>query len=136
MKNKTHSENSNLNHEESRSDGIKSRIVKKILDLGESSVIHGIPKIFKPNKIIIKLVWLLCLIGAFSSCLYSISSNINEYLGYDVTTSIKIITESKAEFPTITICNINPFTTNEGLDLINFIDDFYFSSNSTNKTAE
>ena len=135
MKNKIHSKDPNLNHEESKPNEKRSRIFKKILDLGESSVIHGIPKIFKSNRVIIKLVWLLCLFVAISCCLYAMSSNINEYLSYDVSTNIKIITESKTEFPTVTVCNINPLTTTDGLELMQYIANKYFDPNSI-KTAE
>ncbi len=40
-----------------------------------------------------------------------------EYLHYDVITKVRIVGETEAEFPRITICNLNRFHTEYAMDM-------------------
>ena len=74
------------------------------------SSIHAIPNIFSINHWIIKIMWIVCLLGSGSLCSYFIIASIQDYLRYDVVTSIKIKNENPIRFPAVTICNLNIFS--------------------------
>ena len=65
----------------------------------------------KHNGCCLKLFWLLVLIVCACVCFVLIIQSIQEYLKYDVTTNIRVINEQKSEFPVITVCSDNPFST-------------------------
>ena len=50
----------------------------------------------------------ILIISLVLTCLL-LSSNVNEYLRYEIVTSIEKIYEIPSEFPTVTICHVNPF---------------------------
>ena len=58
-----------------------------------------------------KCIWVLVLILSAICCLILIVKSIQEYLHYEVTTRTRLLTEQHSVFPTMTICNQNPFTT-------------------------
>jgi hypothetical protein len=83
------------------------RVIRKNLT---DSTIHAIPNIFSINHLIIKIMWLGCLLVSGSLCSYFIVSSIQEYLEYHVITNIKIENENPIGFPSVTICNLNIFS--------------------------
>ena len=58
-----------------------------------------------------KIAWLLVLIGSLVVTFWLLSLNIRDYLKYEVVSAFDRINEHSTDFPTITICNVNPFTT-------------------------
>ena len=104
-----------IKHTESinKSTQIKKAFYSVIL----SSSCHGLPNIFKATKKIIKFVWLICLILSAVLCFIFIWEQITNYLRYDVTTKIRVKSEFIANFPAVTICNINPFTSEKAANL-------------------
>ena len=52
---------------------------------------------------------------------YIVSKNFLEYFSYETVSKIDVISEKPTEFPAITICNANPFTTTTALKLISNI---------------
>jgi hypothetical protein len=79
------------------------------LEWAESSTSHGFPNIFRTKIIAIKIMWLIFLIVSSGLCGYMVMKSILDYLSFDVITKIRIQNEVPMEFPTITICNLNPF---------------------------
>jgi len=83
--------------------------------LGESAA-YGLPRIFKSERIILKLFWTgFFILGSIFSVFFVIK-NINNYFEYDVTTKIETKYEQPSPFPTISFCPIinnkakeNPF---------------------------
>ncbi len=72
----------------------------------------------KPNSLISKIAWILFFIGSLSYCVYLIITAISGYLEYNTVTNIKTITETPANFPVITICNLNQFQTNNSFGFL------------------
>jgi hypothetical protein len=68
-------------------------------------------KIFEYNSIFIKLIWIVILVTSLGFTSYLLVSNVNNYLNYDVTTKIGSYYELPTEFPAVTFCNSNAFTT-------------------------
>jgi hypothetical protein len=99
---------------ESKNKKIKERIILLIKD----STVHGLPKAFKANYLINKIVWILFFIGSISYCIYLILAATSGYLQYNTVTNIETIKQIPADLPVITICNLNQLQKNNSIDLI------------------
>ena len=83
--------------------------------------IDGVAHLFnsKSNCATIKCIW-LCILLTFSClCVYLIVNSIKEYNEYRVTTTYRLVTEQEAAFPSVHICNLNPFNTEYAIAFIN-----------------
>ena len=88
--------------------------------------IDGFSAIFSSTTSnISKCIWIFVLILSAISCLVLIVKSIQEYLRYEVSTRTRLLTEQQSVFPTITICNLNPYTTP-------YADALFSSANITN----
>jgi hypothetical protein len=77
------------------------------------STFHCYPKIFQTKNIHAKLTWSLLFI--LFSCLtfWLVVKGILDYVEFDVVSKIRVISQQSITFPTITICDANPFTSKE-----------------------
>ena len=73
--------------------------------------IDALPNIFKASHGAGSLFWLLILLASCASCAYMIASALEQFYAYKPTTSIRHLNEPLATLPTVTLCNVNPFTT-------------------------
>ena len=88
--------------------------------------IDGFSGIFsRTTGSLIRCMWVLVLILSAIFCLVLIVKSIQEYLRYEVSTRTRLLTEQQSVFPTIIICNQNPFTTP-------YADALFSSANITN----
>ena len=94
------------------------KIFQVLKDAGQSSTIHGISHIFKTKNILFKLMWIGFLIISCATCCYLITSNILNFLKWEVVTKIEVVTEIPSIFPSISICSSNPIQTNSSLEFI------------------
>jgi hypothetical protein len=102
------------------SDDSKIDILKKTFIFWSKQIgINCYSKIFYYKNIFAKIFWILILLGSLSVTAWIMSWSIQDYLAYDVVSRIRIIYEKPAEFPAVTICDNNQFTTEKGLDLVN-----------------
>lgn len=93
-------------------------IFQVLKDAGQSSTSHGISHIFKTNNYFLKFMWTGFLIMSCGTCCFLITSNIINYLNWEVVTKIDIVTEIPSIFPTISICSSNPIQTNSSLEFV------------------
>jgi uncharacterized membrane protein len=59
----------------------------------------------RSKRLLIKLVWIIFLIGFLFGSIYYVVLNVLDYLQYDTTTSIYEVNEQEAEFPTVSFCS-------------------------------
>ena len=106
---------------------------KTMKSLTKTSTIHGLPQLFHSKFRFIKVIWLIMICIALTLSLVLIIHHIIDYLKFDVITNA-FAKFDKTPFPTVTICNLNPFTSNYSLDLMNhFLNNFTSSrGNMTN----
>jgi hypothetical protein len=88
------------------------------LKWSETLTIHSIPNIFRTKHIIIKLIWIGAFLISSGLCGYLVYSSINNYLEFNVVTTIKVVRETPIIFPSITICNANPFVTESSFNTV------------------
>ena len=78
----------------------------------------GYSKIFDYEKPYSKLIWIGLFLAFSSATLWLVSTNFIDFFDYEIVTQTEIINERPMEFPTVTICNSNPFTTTKAQSLI------------------
>ena len=99
------------------------------------STTHGISSITRNNYKILKFLWILCLIAVTIICGILLYQSLIDYYRYGVNTNIDVVKDLDAYFPTISLCNINPFnTSNEKInkefsDLLNDQFNYQFTRN-------
>ena len=88
-------------------------LLKKIFEESIAlSKIHGVSNIKRNEHWPIKIAWILIVLASTGLCSYFVIENLISYLEFGVITKMTFIKESTSQFPTISICNSNPFTTN------------------------
>jgi len=75
-----------------------------------SSTIHGYSRIFQTDKWPLRILWLLFSLASTGFLAFLVTKSIMDFLTHEVVTKIRVYNEVPLEFPTVTICNINPFT--------------------------
>ena len=93
--------------------------IKKILnDYSSVVTFQCFPKIFQTNSLILQAIWTLVFLLFSMVTSGLVIKSLLEYFEYQVITQIKIVHEIPTEFPAVTICDANPFTTKEAEYLI------------------
>ena len=94
--------------------------VKDILtETGLSSTIHGIPSILRAKYSSLKVIWSIFFILSSTAGVYIVLKTIMSFLDREVVTTTSVRNQIPSEFPTITICNRNPFVTKNATDFLN-----------------
>ena len=113
---------------------LKHKINASIKSWTRVSTFHALPKLVSPaNSTGIKLMWTILAIASISLFIFMSARQLSDFLTFDVTTKINIINEAPIAFPTVTVCNINPFTsslTDQVIDKL--IDEFFNGSRELN----
>lgn len=86
---------------------------------------HGLDRLVLSKNLAFKAIWILALLASAGVCSLLIARMIADYLRFEVKTQIREVFVESVPFPTISVCNINPFVTPEANE---FIKD-YFQSN-------
>jgi hypothetical protein len=76
-----------------------------IRDIISSSSLAYLISPIRSKRLLIKLVWIIFLIGFLFASIYYVVLNVLDYLQYETTTSIFTINEQEAEFPTVSFCS-------------------------------
>ena len=86
----------------------------------------------------VQFIWLMILLGSTGATFYLIAKSIMDYSKYEVTSQIQVVNEIPADFPTITLCDNNPFASKFAENFItkivqeySFYDYFYESTISS-----
>jgi hypothetical protein len=82
------------------------KIKKKTKELIMASTSHGLPNIFRTNRIIFKLMWFILFLLSTALGINTVIGTVNTYLNYEIVTKIDVITEIPTNFPAITIINL------------------------------
>ena len=135
----------NLNR---KSISIKLTKLNVLAEACSTTTAHGLPNIVNAKYIPLKLIWMFCCVLSISLCGYLTTRNVLDFLNYEVVTKITVNQEIPIIFPTITICNRNPFNTEYAMSFINDLENstdrsfwndyywFYSRANVFNKSDE
>ena len=78
----------------------------------------GVPNIIRSERRLVKFMWAVILILCSGVCIFLIIGSIREYQNYEVISTSRILQEEYSIFPTLTICNNNPLSTDYSVQLI------------------
>ncbi|RNA25968.1 acid-sensing ion channel 5, partial [Brachionus plicatilis] len=91
-------------------DPLNSKLYKILHECLLLSTSHGFPNIIRSRNLFIKTIWIVFSVLSTGLCAYMVTKNIINYMKSEVITKTRIINHYSAEFPTVTICNMNFFT--------------------------
>jgi hypothetical protein len=74
----------------------------------------GLGKVFSYENKLLKLLWLSIFLLFSGLTAWLVALNIADYFTYEIITKIEVVNERPATFPTLTICDNNPFPDKEG----------------------
>uniref|UniRef100_A0A7E4V8G5 Amiloride-sensitive sodium channel subunit alpha n=1 Tax=Panagrellus redivivus TaxID=6233 RepID=A0A7E4V8G5_PANRE len=101
------------NEAENREKDFKSRtrwrrMKETLIEWGSLSSCHGIPHMVEAHSTIAVIIWIIILIICFCIFMYFFIDTIIQFFSFGKTVELELdVTEML--FPTITICNINPY---------------------------
>ena len=110
---------------------IKSRNKKnKIEDLTKevlyNSLAQAIIKLIHTPYIALKVFLFIFVLSALGVCSFLVIQSILNFFSYQVFTSSRIVFETPAYYPKVTICNNNPFTTEHAFDFLKKVNQSVF----------
>ncbi|XP_052809160.1 amiloride-sensitive sodium channel subunit alpha-like [Mya arenaria] len=91
---------------EDKQDGVKRSVRQVLVELVDSSSIHGLPRLVSSRHIAIKILWFLLLVGAAAVLSVQMVGLFREYFSYPTQTSVSM-QFSQLAFPALTFCNMN-----------------------------
>lgn len=118
-----------------------------ITELGSESNAHGLAKIVTSSDTKRKVIWALMVIIGFTAATLQLSLLVRKYLEFQVVELSEIKDSMPVEFPSVTVCNIEPvswrkirvlFSSPEGTDLMKwlaFTDSFKFGKQHPHLTS-
>jgi len=121
---KTHNKMNNL--EEKSLESRKSQIKYLVYEDLTNEMARSIIKVFETPHLLMKIfvVVILVLVTGLSS--YLAIESVLSYFDYEVSTMFRTVYETPTLFPKVTICNINPFTTENSYKFLKEINKVYF----------
>jgi len=124
VNNKLKDKEKNVNHT-----WVKWQILKEtFVEFSHRTDINAYGKIFEYENSFVKLLWSFILLGSLSLTAWVLSNNVLAYLQYGVVSQIGVVYETPTEFPAVTFCDNNPFTTGNYPDVgnlyANAVDDY------------
>ncbi|RNA01862.1 acid-sensing ion channel 1 isoform X2, partial [Brachionus plicatilis] len=96
----------------------KTKIFEIFKEWTESMTMHGFPNIFRTKFLAIKIMWIILFLASTTACFFLMTTNLINFFNFDVVTKIRVIDKDSINFPAVTICNINPFVTQQGLEYV------------------
>ena len=104
---------------------VKKRIVPKttrikevFIDWSLDTKFDGYNKIFIYKLTFVKILWLKVFLFFSGLTAYLAIKCVLDYYTYDVVSKIEMVYERPTIFPAVTICDVNPFTTQQAQDFI------------------
>lgn len=79
---------------------------------------HGLPNVFRTKSVFKQILWTLTWTSGLLVTCFLVNQTINDYFKYDVVIQSRVMNEYPLLFPKVTICNMDPFTTNQSIDFL------------------
>ena len=105
-------ENSRMRYE------FRVKIKKIIKENLTNEMAQAFVKVFDTQHASLKVFWIISLVLTNALSSYLIIESFVAYFNYEVSTTSRNIFETPTQFPKITICNYNPFTTQYALEFL------------------
>ena len=80
------------------------KIKEKTIDFFKTISIPGIPQIVTTESYLVKLLWIVVILGVFGFGFNNISQSVDDFYKYDKITNIERVTPESFTFPAIIVC--------------------------------
>ena len=99
---------------------LAKKLKKEAIECVQTLSTHGLPNLSRTKYKFIKFMWSCLTILSAGLSIYFIVKTLSEYADFNVTTEVKLIYSDNQpiEFPSVSICNYNQFSTDFSLQLI------------------
>ena len=104
------------------------RIKSLVKETLYNSAAQAIIKIIETPIYTLKCFLCLCVIVSGGLCSFLIAQLILSYLSFGVSTTSRMLYETPALFPKITLCNLNPFTTQYAMEFFRQVNQEFYPS--------
>lgn len=81
------------------------------INSAQESTTHGIPHFFRRRNLVLRSLWALSFTASAIFCSFLIFQSVSAYFDYNTVTKVQRIYMSSSEFPTVTVCSLNPYMT-------------------------
>ena len=107
-------------------------------DVLYNSLAQAIIRLIKTPYLTLRLILSLFILSTTCLASYMVFNSMASYLSFEVVTTVRTLHETSSLFPKITICNINPFTTEYALNYLQGINSSWniFSLEMNNLTLD
>ena len=85
----------------------------------ERSDVNGLSKIFEYENVFIRFVLFIILLVYLGFTAWFMSWSILDYFERDIVSKIQVVYEKPTEFPAVTFCDSQPFTTQKSVEFVN-----------------
>ncbi|CAH8487965.1 unnamed protein product [Heterobilharzia americana] len=92
---------------------LMTQIKRQFLQFCETTSLRGVPRIVSTKDSKRRFLWLIFVISFFIGCIICLTFIINQYLEFDVIHQPKKIYDQPRPFPSVTLCNLRPFSTRD-----------------------
>jgi len=99
-------------------DGNKSDLKHLLRDNLTNEMFTALQEVVYTPHTLLKLFLILFLLGAYALAAYTTIDLLLDYLAYGVTVTVRSFYETPTKFPAVTVCNLNPFTSEYGLSIV------------------
>jgi hypothetical protein len=96
------------NNEPKKKETLLNELKDRVATQLETTTGHGCPNLIRTKYWSVRIMWIILVLIATGASCYLVFRAINSYLKYEVTTQISTVKEIPTQFPTVSICNINP----------------------------
>ncbi len=79
----------------------RKKLANTIKEWAEGTTPHGLANIFVNRNIILKVIWLISLMASMGYCIQQTLVVIQDYMKYEVHTTVSIIQEAPTVFPAV-----------------------------------
>ena len=117
-------ENENPEQEKKESEKEKpktkfEKVKETIVEWSQDTGFQAYPKMFQEEAhLVVRLIWLIVFLGFSGVTCYLCVQNILVYLQWGTVSTIEIVREVPTQFPVVTICDSNPFTSSNAQSLL------------------
>ena len=80
--------------------------------------VDAVANIVRSRRAAIQIAWLILFFSGIGASAYLITVGVSRYLEYKVSSSVRLVTDADSFVHSFTFCNINPFASDFGLDML------------------
>lgn len=110
---------------------VETGLIEEFKIYGLYTSLHGLPNIVRSSHIALRVLWIIFTLASVAICFYMVYNNILGFLAYPVISKVRQVPQQIIKFPTVTICNENPFLTENASNYVRDYFDTKFSLNAT-----